>query len=75
MLLVPSYSPMTRLHVRTKMIVRYNTCDHCGKQLDAMHDYIDYDINNFTEVDLCADCLRELETIIKNFLHRENVTL
>ena len=57
------------------MRVCYNTCDHCGKQLDEMNDYADYGLNNFTEVDLCKDCLNELETIIKNFLHREDVTL
>lgn len=56
-------------------IVNYHTCDHCGKKLDEMHDYVDYDINNFTQVDLCADCLRELENNIKQFLHREKVTL
>lgn len=56
-------------------VIHYHTCDHCGKQLDEKHDYADYDLNNFTEVDLCADCLHELETIIKIFLHRENVTL
>lgn len=50
--------------------VHYNTCDHCCKKLDPMKDYVDYDLNNFYTVDLCADCLKELEGVINKFLRR-----
>lgn len=60
---------------REGMTVNYKIWDHCEKKLDDMHDYVEYELTNFTTVDLCNDCLRELETIIKNFLHRENVVL
>lgn len=52
-------------------IVHYHTCDHCGKCLDSMKDYEDYNLSEFLRVDLCADCLKEFEKIINKFLNRE----
>lgn len=56
-------------------VVHYHICDHCGKKLDDIHDYVEYELTEFITADLCEDCLHEFETIIKVFLHRENVTL
>ena len=56
-------------------VTHYHVCDHCGKRLDDMHDYAEYELTKFIDADLCKDCLNELGTIIKNFLHREDVTL
>ena len=49
------------------------TCDHCGKELDPMCDYIDKDIDSFVgwyEVDLCSDCFHELNGIIAQFINK-----
>ena len=38
-------------------------CDHCGKELDEMHDYSDTEfdtIDEFLKCDLCRDCYEEL---------------
>lgn len=44
-------------------------CDHCGKEIDTMHDYTDMKIDNFidlVEVDLCIACFEELnEEVLK----------
>ena len=45
-------------------------CDHCGKELDEMKDYIDIsiDMNHiWLTKDLCADCVEELKSIIEKF--------
>lgn len=50
-------------------IVNYRTCDHCGKKLDNVKDFPEWDIY-FLRVDLCSDCLDELEKIVLDFLNR-----
>jgi hypothetical protein len=44
-------------------------CDHCGKVLHEMHDYIDTEIEvkSWFKCDLCADCIAELEKIVVKF--------
>lgn len=45
-------------------------CDHCGKELNEMKDYIDLsiDLNHIWRThDLCADCLEKLKDIIDEF--------
>ena len=44
-------------------------CDHCGKVLNDMHDYADTEIGfiDFAKADLCAKCIRELDTIVKQY--------
>ena len=54
-------------------------CDHCGKKLDSMKDYTDYDIE-FDElgyaVDLCSKCKDELvekvDTLVTRFVRGKN---
>ncbi len=50
--------------------VHYKTCDHCGKRLDSMHDYDDYEVDLIGYVDLCADCFHELTRIAREFVER-----
>ena len=45
-------------------------CDHCGKEIDPMEDYVGINIQmNHVgmETDLCTDCFWELEESIKCF--------
>jgi len=49
-------------------------CDHCGKELDEMHDYPDIEIDTideFLKCDLCKDCYEELSRTIRKFVHKE----
>lgn len=41
------------------MLKQYYICDHCGKQLDEMCDYIDVKIGE-TRTDLCQKCFDEV---------------
>lgn len=57
------------------MRVEYYKCDHCGKKLDEMHDYLDCEIDTdigvvITDADLCTKCAEELKKIIETFLNR-----
>ena len=52
------------------MYVQKWYCDHCGKELDNIKDYIDTDINtayDHTTQDLCQDCVKKLWEIIGEF--------
>ena len=45
-------------------------CDHCGKELNEMHDYVDVEIDTvigFIRTDLCHDCVYELDRKVKEF--------
>lgn len=47
------------------------TCDHCGKELDEMKDYVDYELDTLfhvTKTDLCNECAENLDTMIKNYI-------
>lgn len=48
-------------------------CDHCGKELDEMKDYIDTEtmIDKYLNFDLCKDCYVELGNLIKEFIGRD----
>ena len=51
-------------------------CDHCGKELDNMRDYVDVDIefsHIFVNADLCTDCFDELNEIVLKFCKKEMV--
>lgn len=51
-------------------------CDHCGKELDVMCDYVDVDIecsHIFVKVDLCTNCFNELNEILLKFCKKEKV--
>ncbi len=50
-------------------------CNHCGKKLDPLDDYIDYDIDIEElsyAVDLCKECrdemVEELDTVLTRFV-------
>ena len=46
-------------------------CDHCGKVLDHLNDYYDFElelINGFRSVDLCKDCMNKLEEKLDNLV-------
>lgn len=45
-------------------------CDHCGKELDNMNDYIDTEIDtpyDLLSTDLCQDCVKKLWEVIGEF--------
>ena len=48
-------------------------CDHCGKEIDEMHDYTDQEIGLFgyETADLCTECMEELDRNIKKFCGKE----
>lgn len=54
------------------MLTLYHTCDHCGKRLDEMHDFIDVELSDFGTIkaDLCADCFEEINAIIRVFVKK-----
>lgn len=46
------------------------TCDHCGKKLDDMKDYINTEfdtIDQYLEMDLCRECYAEISDMITQF--------
>jgi hypothetical protein len=48
-------------------------CDHCGKILDNMSDYIDLEFevcHKSHKVDLCTECFEKLDERIKEFCKR-----
>lgn len=47
-------------------------CDHCGKTINELHDYLDTEIcfyGNET-ADLCKSCICELDDVIKKFCNK-----
>ena len=44
-------------------------CDHCGKELDTIKDYLccEVDIYERIQMDICAGCLEKLTNMIKDF--------
>ena len=52
-------------------------CDHCGKELDTMHDFDDIQIDMVAHkctitTDLCAECLDKLYNLVCDFCERED---
>ena len=49
-------------------------CDHCGKILDPMHDYLDNEMEIFHtfRADLCNKCIDTLEKKVKEFCKRSD---
>lgn len=58
-----------------QMLTLYHTCDHCGKRLDEMQDYIDIELSDFGTIkaDLCAGCFEKINEIIKDFVKNKMV--
>ena len=50
-------------------------CDHCGRELNEMHDYVEFliDVGQEMECDLCADCQEHLEIMVKNFIKKNSI--
>lgn len=48
-------------------------CDHCGKELDEMHDYTGMEFNDVAvlDCDLCKECMDKLDKLIREFVHQE----
>lgn len=49
------------------------TCDHCGKKINEMNDYIDTEfdtIDDWFKADLCSECYKEISQTIKQFCGR-----
>ena len=48
-------------------------CDHCGKELDEMHDYTGMEFNDVAvlDCDLCKECIDKLDKLIRKFVHQE----
>lgn len=52
------------------------TCDHCGKELDEMHDYTEMEIIDlayYIETDLCKKCYEELSNIILEYCNKKEM--
>lgn len=52
------------------MMKQIYTCDHCGKELNAMIDFIDIDVDDLNEwfnIDLCRSCYEELTRFVIEF--------
>ena len=52
------------------------TCDHCGKKLNEMHDYVDTEFDtkdNWLCVDLCSECYAEISKTIREFCGKDQV--
>ena len=50
------------------------TCDHCGKELKVMDDYIDIELRDLfkiIETDLCSNCFNELGNIVLQYINKE----
>lgn len=50
------------------------TCDHCGKELDEMHDYTEIlidDFLKFVDADLCYECFHELNDIVFRYINKK----
>lgn len=50
-------------------------CDHCGKELNDMHDCCDIEIDfscHWFKTDLCKDCFEKLFAIAENFCERSD---
>ena len=49
---------------------RYRTCDHCGKKLNEMEDYIEIELDKYGLIvaDLCAPCYEKLEDLVKQWV-------
>lgn len=50
------------------------TCDHCGKEMDDMHDYSEMKTDNFIdwiEADLCSQCFHELNDIVLQYCNKK----
>ena len=48
-------------------------CDHCGKELNEMHDYIDVEIDmgvSWLRTDLCQECMHELKELVYSFCEK-----
>ena len=45
-------------------------CDHCGKELDELHDYTDYEIEFEGDIYLCDLCTECKEAICKEIDER-----
>ena len=56
------------------MRVEEYKCDHCGKKLNEMHDYVDCEIDMevcIIDADLCQECAEELKKMVASFLNKE----
>lgn len=56
------------------MVKTTRYCDHCGKEIDTMKDYLDTEIivcYSWCDVDLCGDCYDKLKHIVKQFCNKE----
>ena len=44
-------------------------CDHCGKELDEMKDFVEQDVGFYKDniVDLCNDCFVGLDKLIYEY--------
>lgn len=52
------------------MTVTKTYCDHCGKETDNMHGYVDEEIDIGFETincDLCRECIDELAKLVNDF--------
>jgi hypothetical protein len=48
--------------------------DHCGKELNKMHDYsgTEVGITDFMDADLCVACINELQDLVKKFISKRS---
>lgn len=51
------------------------TCDHCGKRLNEMTDYVDTEFDTIDEwfkADLCSECYTQISKVIRKFCGKED---
>lgn len=57
------------------MLHIHRTCDHCGKQLNSMHDYTEISIDPggicYIDADLCRECMNDLVKQICEFVKQD----
>ena len=49
-------------------------CDHCGKEIDSMEDYVDINIELWSTTfytDLCHECYEELVRKVERFCKKD----
>ncbi len=56
------------------MTVTKKYCDHCGKEVNGMHDYCDTEvgITDFIDTDLCIECVTELQDLVRKFVSKRS---
>lgn len=53
-------------------------CDHCGKELNAEKDYINYAVDlpdEFVDITLCKKCYKNLKNLFLSYIKKEKIII